>query len=560
MHSTKEIFTEAELAMLSGHYKNGGLVVKAVNSRYNSAYNLFAGFMANRGNEDLFLESMTLAQATTLMCLYVVHLYNLGMRDEQISGRLVAVHFAFRIQVPAPRNTSVFQEASLKDAISCSGRNSEEAAAAREDRKKKSKMAWNWHLMNAACDLFKGEDIPAGGFSSTDEMDRKIVITSIKLMFDSSLRPCAVCSAEGKEEDHTFKRQDVAVRLLEKPEDGEQVKAKRGKGAHEDRLIRSDKPLWDVSHDSNGLRRKVEATGIRFAPTSSKVNRRGAVTTPEVFWLVKGRSVQEDKLVDDIMDVLTNIPGTASDDIFTRAFFADTKEATKAEGIKKYFEENPATRAVRVGTRKFRKSHITTATRATAEVMGWPADRFSARSMRAGGVQFRLLQGMKNEQELLTEGRVRGGWAEGSKVTVGFYSRDTEVSGIFGLTKTEEDENVLTMDAFANSMREVETGVTDDLVADSDSDEEEGASAESAKQAARAAAFEKKAADSAAKKEIKSAESKEKKRVANEDKAKEKERAKKKKGEDAPTTAVQTASRSSVRSTRGIHNNNKSSA
>jgi hypothetical protein len=61
-------------------------------------------------------------------------------------------------------------------------------------------------------------------------------------------------------------------------------------------------------------------------------------------------------------------------------------------------------------------------------------------------------------------------------------------------------------------------------------DEEEGVSAESAKQAAKAAALEKKAADSAAKKEIKSAETKEKKRVANEDKAKEKERAKKRKG------------------------------
>ena len=151
-------------------------------------------------------------------------------------------------------------------------------------------------------------------------MDRRIFLTTISLMFDSGLRPCATCSAEGKEEDHALKRKHSFV-LIKIPG---VAKAQGGKAVKSSEVLISSGPqFWRMTHDekNDGALRRVGIIGVKFAPTSSKINRRGGVSTPEAFWLLVGRSRSswEDKLVGWVSDILYHIPGTDEDDAFTRA-------------------------------------------------------------------------------------------------------------------------------------------------------------------------------------------------------------------------------------------------
>lgn len=477
---TGSFFTLAELEKLSEFLgKEGQLVRRAVSSRFNAAFGRYEEFMERKGRgDDIFLEKMDKGQASTMMSLYVLDLHETaGLREEQVAAAMQATAFAFRVKVPAPRNADVFSSKPVKDAILAARRTPEEAEETRRHRKLKTKLAWNWVLMKAAVEVFGGDQpVPAGGFTSAAEMDRRIFLTTIALLFDSSLRPCATCSAEGKEEDHTFKRKDILI-LVETP--GRTSKGTKTPKPTET-LVSSGPQFWKLTHSVSGELIRVKIIGIKVAPTSSKTNRRGGVSTPEAFWLLAGRSQWEDRLIGWMSDVFYHSPGTENDDAFTRAFF---EGPTKQEGIQKYLTQDATSRPARKGTKKLRKGEVTMAAQAAAAVLGLPQVYWSARSMRAGAVQFRLLSGLRNDQEILGDARERGSaWARTSKTAAKTYSKGTDVGGVFSLTHTTEDEELISMEALKLTLMEITNGSTEGLVADSDSDDEgeeaEGATAE----------------------------------------------------------------------------------
>ena len=483
--SSAIMFNEEETRHLSEHLR-GNLVVTSVKNRYNAAFEGFKAFMSGRNNFDLYMENVRdVRDAATLLSLFVLELYKSGLRGEQISARLIAVNFQWRVQVPSPKHLDVFQHKTVKDAIAASGRSPEEAAVEMKARKLRSKLPWNWLLMKRAIEMYDGNTpVPAEGFGSAREMDQRIWISTMGLMFDSSLRPGAVTSAEGTEEDHTFKREDIGVLLIgynsdDDNNDGEAPKKRAEKKASSpgnERLLGSGQPLWRASHDPRGLRKQVNVGGVKFSPKSSKTSRRGGVSAlVEPFWLRKGRSGREDELVDMVSSVLLNIPGNEKDDAFTRAFF---EGADKVNMIREYLEQDPGTRPPRKGTKKLRKSDITTAAQAVPATLGLPQTRWSGRSFRAGTVQTRLLLGMRTDSEILARAKGRGSaWAEKSKCPEKVYSKNTEVEGLFALTKSEDDENLVTFEALKRTLLEVENGITDDLVAESDSEDERTESA-----------------------------------------------------------------------------------
>ena len=85
----------------------------------------------------------------------------------------------------------------------------------------------------------------------------------------------------------------------------------------------------------------------------------------------------------------------------------------------------------------------------------------------------RLLLGMRTDSQILASAKGRGSaWTEKSKCPERIYSKNTEVEGLFALTKSEDDENLVTLEGIKRTLLEVENGKTDDLVAESDSEDE----------------------------------------------------------------------------------------
>lgn len=109
-----------------------------------------------------------------------------------------------------------------------------------------------------------------------------------------------------------------------------------------------------------------------------------------------------------VSDIFYHVPGAENDDAFiTRAFFAHRPDRLKE--IETFITQDAATRPVRKGTKKLRKSAVTMSAQAAAALLGLPQKLWSARSMRAGAVQFQLLKGQRQDQEILGEAAARGG-------------------------------------------------------------------------------------------------------------------------------------------------------
>lgn len=523
------LFTVAEKERLSLHL-NANLVTRAVSSRYHSAAAVFRQYLTTKGSGDFFLEEYGSSDAATIMSMYVVWLCDVkGIREEAVQAQMSALQFAFRIQVPSPRNSSVFQIANVKDAIKAARRSPEEAKEALRLRRTRSKLGWNWLLQNALHALLGGDlPVPDDGFASAEEMDQRILLSSTGLMFDSTLRPCAVCAVEGIGEDHGLKREHIALLVL--GSDGVE------------RLYNAASDFWELAHDKDGQRQGVVVLGLRFSPPSSKTCRRGEMATPEPYWLLIGRSGNEDKLVGFHVDIFSNIPGTKADDAYTRAFFKSDLVQSKEEKIKEFMAQDATTRSPRKGIKKLRRQDLTAVAQAAAIMLGLPPNRWSGSSFRPGGVQQYLLLGNRSDQEKLEGARARGSaWAKDSRVTARTYSKGTDVEGVFALTKTKEDEDLLTMDTLKRTLMEIEHGQsTEVLVAESDSEEEEsdtekGVAKSEATSAEKKDAAKKKEGERKEKKEAKAKEAAEKKTVAAAKKM-EKEEAAKQKGSKAAAT------------------------